>query len=307
MRSDSSYASIFVDFENIYYFLLNCLPDSVEADDVAIQLIRDVRLAMEDKFGMPCIVQYAYADFERIESTQGALYLLGVETRHVMGTEHKNAADMRLCIDAMETMYTRSEIDTFVLLAGDRDYIPVIQHLRKHAKTVHIVAFKDKVSGDLLQIVGDEAFTDATELLPEDIQRIMPETLAQRREAENPLLRLQDDMDAAQQFQAALSESRSQDIFGPVTKIDDDDERSALDLLLRKYGQHHEIFLNPYLRLLRNEMTHLAEYERRAILNGLTYSGAIVIERREGNPNDYSVILINWDHPDVHDLTPEFS
>ena len=71
----------------------------------------------------------------------GDLYLLGVEAHNVLGTEHKNAADMRLCIDAMEILYTRQNIQSFILVAGDRDYIPVIQHLKKNGRTVRVAGF----------------------------------------------------------------------------------------------------------------------------------------------------------------------
>ena len=111
----------------------------------------------------------AYADFERIPTTpQGNLYLLGVSTRNVLGTDHKNAADMQLCIDALEVMYTRPDIGTFVLVAGDRDYIPVLQHLRRQARQVLVAGFRESVSGDLIQNLGDKHFINARDLLGEE-------------------------------------------------------------------------------------------------------------------------------------------
>ena len=73
---------------------------------------------------------------------------------------------MQLCIDALEVLYTRPAIGTFVLVGGDRDYIPVIQHLRRQARQVKVVGFRESVSGDLLQMLGQEHFIDARDLLP---------------------------------------------------------------------------------------------------------------------------------------------
>jgi len=51
-----------------------------------------------------------------------------------------------------------------VIFAGDRDYIPLIQHLKKQAKTVISVGFEGSFSGDLLLNVGRQNFIDANGL-----------------------------------------------------------------------------------------------------------------------------------------------
>ncbi|MEJ7659048.1 MAG: hypothetical protein WKG07_05175 [Hymenobacter sp.] len=62
-----------------------------------------IRLKREQ--GLDSLVLNAYADFDRIPTgPQGPLYLMGVSTRNVLGTDHKNAADMQLCIDALEVL-----------------------------------------------------------------------------------------------------------------------------------------------------------------------------------------------------------
>lgn len=52
----------------------------------------------------------------------------------------KNGADIRMAMDVVETTYTRSEIDEFILLTGDSDFVPVIERLRLKAKRSAIVA-----------------------------------------------------------------------------------------------------------------------------------------------------------------------
>jgi uncharacterized LabA/DUF88 family protein len=172
-------AALLVDFENLYYFIRNS-SNYQNHDTMAliVRLIQDLRDHLNKQYDEHTIILDAYADFERIEeSAQGDLYLLGFDTHNVLGTEHKNAADMKLCIDAMETLYTRPEISAFVLIAGDRDYIPVIQHLKRKAKTVRVVGFHGSVSGDLLTTLGESYFIDGQKLLSAASSAIMPKPI----------------------------------------------------------------------------------------------------------------------------------
>ncbi|MDX2155854.1 MAG: NYN domain-containing protein [Hyphomicrobiaceae bacterium] len=52
----------------------------------------------------------------------------------------KNGADIRMAMDVVEATYTRSEIDEYILLTGDSDFVPVLQRLREKAKRTAIVA-----------------------------------------------------------------------------------------------------------------------------------------------------------------------
>jgi uncharacterized LabA/DUF88 family protein len=67
----------------------------------------------------------------------------------------KNTADVHMAIDIIELLYTRPDIEEYVLLSKDSDFIPVMQRLRSnHKKTAMLVdlasptlhtAFRDKV------------------------------------------------------------------------------------------------------------------------------------------------------------------
>lgn len=52
----------------------------------------------------------------------------------------KNGADIRMAMDIVETTYTRFEIDEYILLTGDSDFVPVLDRLREKAKRSAIVA-----------------------------------------------------------------------------------------------------------------------------------------------------------------------
>ncbi|AWM33106.1 NYN domain-containing protein [Hymenobacter nivis] len=300
-----SYAAVFVDFENVYYFLKNHFHDPPDLNDYVLALVRKLRDDLAAR-GLDCLVLNAYADFERLATApQGGLYLMGVSTRNVLGTHHKNAADMQLCIDAMEVLYTRPDIGTFVLVAGDRDYIPLLQHLRRQARQVLVAGFREATSGDLLQNLGPQHFLDARELLP-------PATLAlleARRRARPAAPEAVAPAPAAPAAGApAAPDAEAAPAFDPVRSLAGPDELSCLAFMvaeLLRLGQHrpvHELWLTPFLRRLTDEFPALPEYERRDLINGLRTAGALRIEKREGEQHPFSVIVLNPEHPDVQAL-----
>jgi hypothetical protein len=74
--------------------------------------------------------------------------------------------------------------------------------------------------------------------------------------------------------------------------------------MLRHFGDKTEVWMTPFLHRLREEMPLLAEYERKSLVTDLSEMGAIAVEKRPGSPKDFSVIIINWQHPDVRRLNP---
>jgi pyruvate/2-oxoglutarate dehydrogenase complex dihydrolipoamide acyltransferase (E2) component len=268
---------------------------------------------------------------------------MGVDTRNVLGTDHKNAADMQLCIDALEVLYTRPDIGTFVLVAGDRDYIPVLQHLRRQARQVKVVGFRESVSGDLLLMLGQEHFIDARQLLPaerlqalEDHRTARLQQGSQRRLREQGLPVPSAGARQAAKDAAALNEVRpaadtarvetsprpaaeeegiaaeSAPAFAPIHRITQADERRCLAFLLeqvQRYSSHQatptpEIWASPFLRRLTDVLPELPDWERRQLLSRLRDAGALRLEKREGEPHAFSVIIINYQHPDVLELNP---
>jgi hypothetical protein len=67
----------------------------------------------------------------------------------------KNSADIRMVVDALDLCYTKSHVDTFVIVSGDSDFSPLVSKLRENAKTVIGVGVKNS-SSDLLISNCDE-------------------------------------------------------------------------------------------------------------------------------------------------------
>jgi len=293
----SGYAALFVDFENIYYYFKNRLPEDMDPVDASVSILRSLQKKIKEDRSEKCIIQHSYADFERIPSAQNPLALMGVEPHHVVGTDQKNAADMKLCIDAMSTLYTRTDVRTFYLMAGDRDYIPLIRHLAEHAREVIVVAFRKQTSGDLLKVVGDDSYWDAEKMIDSSIhvQMVEPETKPAKPKAE------------ANHHKVTVMPPPPQPAyppaeFAPIKTIDDQYVYNALVILMENFQDKPEVWISPFLHRLRDGLSELEDWERKHLISDLEKVGAVKVEKRRGEPNDYSVLMINWDHPEVRAL-----
>ena len=77
-----------------------------------------------------------------------------IEIPHVRQSG-KNSADIRMVVDALDLCYTKSHVDTFVIISGDSDFSPLVSKLRENNKYVIGIGVKDSTS-DLLSANCDE-------------------------------------------------------------------------------------------------------------------------------------------------------
>ena len=103
------------------------------------------------------VVKKAYCDWERYKEFKSAMHEAAfelIEIPHVRQSG-KNSADIRLVVDALDLCYTKSHVDTFVIISGDSDFSPLVSKLRENNKTVIGVGVKQSTS-DLLMANCDE-------------------------------------------------------------------------------------------------------------------------------------------------------
>src|SRR5258708_24964685 len=67
------------------------------------------------------------------------------------GTNKKNGTDIRLAVDAIELVFTRPEIGTFILLSGDSDFSSLVIKLKEYGKYVIGVGIRESASDLLIQ------------------------------------------------------------------------------------------------------------------------------------------------------------
>ena len=105
-------------------------------------------------------VQRAYADWRRypqyiVPLSEASIDLIFAPA---YGSSKKNATDIRLAIDALEIVFTRPEIGTFILLSGDSDFSSLVLKLKEYGKYVIGVGMQES-SSDLLVQNCDEYYS----------------------------------------------------------------------------------------------------------------------------------------------------
>src|ERR1700704_2379907 len=103
------------------------------------------------------VVKKAYCDFDRYKTFKRGLHEAAfelIEIPHIRQSG-KNSADIRMVVDALDLCYTKSHVDTFVILSGDSDFSPLVSKLRENNKEVIGVGVKHSTS-DLLIANCDE-------------------------------------------------------------------------------------------------------------------------------------------------------
>src|ERR1700694_4189998 len=103
------------------------------------------------------VVKKAYCDWERYKEFKAPMHQASfelIEIPHVR-MSGKNSADIRMVVDALDLCYTKSHVDTFVIISGDSDFSPLVSKLRENNKAVIGVGVK-KSSSDLLISNCDE-------------------------------------------------------------------------------------------------------------------------------------------------------
>jgi len=117
------------------------------------------------------VVKKAYCDWERYKEFKASMHEASfelIEIPHVR-MSGKNSADIRMVVDALDLCYTKSHVDTFVVVSGDSDFSPLVSKLRENNKIVIGVGVKSSTS-DLL-IANCDEFIYYDDLVRKEEQR----------------------------------------------------------------------------------------------------------------------------------------
>ncbi|MDD5329108.1 MAG: NYN domain-containing protein [Sulfuricella sp.] len=139
--------ALFCDFENVALGVRDAKYDKFDISKVLERLLLKGSI----------VVKKAYCDWERYKEFKAAMHEASfelIEIPHVRQSG-KNSADIRMVVDALDLCYTKSHVDTFVIISGDSDFSPLVSKLRENNKTVIGVGVKNSTS-DLLIANCDE-------------------------------------------------------------------------------------------------------------------------------------------------------
>ncbi|WP_336249535.1 NYN domain-containing protein [Stomatohabitans albus] len=95
------------------------------------------------------VVRKAYADWTSFDEDRRMLTKEQVELIEIpqrLGAVRKNAADIKMAVDAIELVFERDYISTFVICTGDSDFTPLVNKLRELNKRVIGVGLKASTS-----------------------------------------------------------------------------------------------------------------------------------------------------------------
>ncbi|HEX3158832.1 MAG TPA: NYN domain-containing protein [Gemmatimonadaceae bacterium] len=137
----------------------------IDFDNVTMGIRSDLQTELRNLLGSDIIhgkvsVQRAYADWRRypqyiVPLSESSIDLIFAPA---YGSSKKNATDIRLAIDALELVFTRPEIGTFILLSGDSDFSSLVIKLKEYGKYVIGVGIRES-SSDLLVQNCDEYYS----------------------------------------------------------------------------------------------------------------------------------------------------
>jgi uncharacterized protein (TIGR00288 family) len=139
--------ALFCDFENIALGVRDARYDAFDIGKVLERLLAKGNI----------VVKKAYCDWERYREFKKNMHEAAfelIEIPHVRQSG-KNSADIRMVVDALDLCYTKSHVDTFVIISGDSDFSPLVSKLRENDKVVIGVGVKQS-SSDLLVANCDE-------------------------------------------------------------------------------------------------------------------------------------------------------
>ena len=191
--------ALFCDFENVALGVSDAKYEKFDIDKVLERLLLKGSI----------VVKKAYCDWERYKGFKKAMHEAAfelIEIPHVR-MSGKNSADIRMVVDALDLCYTKSHVDTFVIISGDSDFSPLVSKLRENNKVVIGVGVKNSTSDLLIANCDEFIFYD-------DLVREKParKRAAAKKSAPKP-----------EPGNAAVE---------PLKKSDEDKKQEALDLIL---------------------------------------------------------------------------
>jgi len=160
------------------------------------------------------VVKKAYCDWERYKEFKATMHAASfelIEIPHVRQSG-KNSADIRMVVDALDLCYTKSHVDTFVIVSGDSDFSPLVSKLRENAKTVIGVGVKNSTSDLLISNCDEFIYYD-------DLVRVQPKKKAATRRKAAPKA-------------AAAEEAPAEAAKPEAVKSEDEKKQDVLDLVM---------------------------------------------------------------------------
>jgi uncharacterized protein (TIGR00288 family) len=260
--------ALFCDFENI---ALGARDEKYANFDISIVL---ERLLVKGAI----IVKKAYCDWSRYAQFKAPMHEAAFELIDIPHVRQsgKNSADIRMVVDALDLCYTKSHVDTFVLITGDSDFSPLVSKLRENAKTVIGVGVKSSTSNLLISNCDEFIYYDD----------LIKHTKARKKTAAKKAA-----------SKKVTSKKTTKTSATKAEKSDDDKKQEACDLVLETYeallqerGEEGSIWGSMIKRALKRQKPGFTEsyYGFRSfsdLLQETEKSGLVKLQRDDNSGN----------------------
>jgi len=145
--------AVYLDYENLAIGARDSLGTRFDFGVVANALAERGRVIARRAYA-----DWSYFDEDRRMLTRHQVELIDIPQKMAAG--RKNAADIKLAIDAIELAFERAYVSTFVICTGDSDLTPLVQKLRELDRQVIGVGVRDSTSKLLPPACDEFVFYD---------------------------------------------------------------------------------------------------------------------------------------------------
>ncbi len=275
---------MFVDYENLYSVLTSQSSKNKKTSDYATEILDEVARYLEEGDDTPTIYARAYGPFDVLHNTEDAdvpssLHSLGVEPVYVASAMQGNTSEIQLTVEVTRFLKERSDVQTIVIVTGDRPYLPLVRTIRELGGRALVAAVNPPQTEAYAE---NDLYLDARNLLSQasrqDLMANAPE--------DNP----------TEASNSISSPQRYERLENPVAQ-------RTIEITERHFGQYEEVYLTPLLRKLSDILG--SEHDPKALVSELEAAGAVRLEKRNGYPYDYTVLIMNDGHPDIENARSE--
>jgi hypothetical protein len=279
--SRSERAAMFVDYENLYSVLTSQSSKNKKTGDYASEILDEVVRYLEEGDDTPTIYGRAFAPFDVLLETEDAeapasLHRMGIEPTYVPTAMQGNTSEIQLTIAVTRFLTERPDVQTIVIVTGDRPYLPLVRTIREQGCRVLVAAVNPPQTKTYAE---NDLYLDARNLLSRDSREDLMANAPEKGSGYDP--------------SGASPPQRYERIDDPVAL-------RTIKITEEHFGQYEEVYLTPLLRKLSDILG--PDHDPKALVSRLEAAGAVRLEKRDGYPYDYTVLIVHDDHPDVQEV-----
>ena len=264
-------ASLFLNLDNILH-QANRVDPSLADTAFLSTLLERVETYLTARFPLTIVHRSGYGTLETIYSVAPQLHKQGLSLHPISTDFQEEAVSRTIELEVIEWLHQRPSIDTYILLTGNSQHAALVDRLQQHGKQIIVISF--------------------------NLGRTLGGYFVKEGLAINAL-------DLLKGIALPSPNGSTEPTFKPITPLPYPLHRDVLHIIESVFGQYDEIYLTPLLRKLSEELGDLEEHTPKSLINDLVNAGAARLEKRTGIPHDYTVLILNPEHPAVQETREE--